>query len=72
MADLKKNSKIYKRVVKGVLTQFDSFYPALSKHIIDDIDRQLAQHYCFTEEELDFIINYDFKYRVGLKYFAAK
>ena len=72
MADLKKNSKIYKRVVKGVLTQFDSFYPALSKHIIDDIDRQLAQHYGFTEEELDFIINYDFKYRMGLKYFTAK
>ena len=72
MADLKKNSKIYKRVVKGVVTQFDSFYPALSKHIIDDIDRQLAQHYCFTEEELDFIINYDFKYRMGLKYFTAK
>ena len=72
MADLKKNSKIYKRVVKGVLTQFDSFYPALSKHIIDDIDRQLAQHYGFTEEELDFIINYDFKYRMGLKYFTTK
>ena len=72
MADLKKNSKIYKRVVKGVLTQFDSFYPALSKHIIDDIDCQLAQHYGFTDEELDFIINYDFKYRMGLKYFTAK
>ena len=72
MADFKKNSKIYKRVVKGVVTQFDSFYPALSKHIIDDIDRQLVQHYCFTEEELDFIINYDFKYRMGLKYFTAK
>ncbi len=71
MTDLRKNSKIYKRVVRGVLTQFDSFYPALSKHIIDDIDRELAQHYCFTEEELDFIINYDFKYRMGLKYFTS-
>lgn len=72
MADLKKNSKIYKRVVKGVLTKFDSFYPALSKHIIDDIDRQLAKHYGFTDKELDFVINYDFKYRMGLKYFTAK
>lgn len=72
MADLKKNSKIYKRVVKGVLTQFDSFYPALSKCIIDDIDRQLAKHYGFNDQELDFIINYDFKYRMGLKYFTAK
>ena len=66
MADLRKNSKIYKRVSKGVLTQFDSFYPALSKHFIDEIDRVLAQHYGFTDEELDFIINYDIKYRMGL------
>ena len=25
----------------------------------------LARNYCFTEEELDFIINYDIKYRMG-------
>jgi hypothetical protein len=25
----------------------------------------LAQHYGFTQEELDFIINYDIKYRMG-------
>ncbi|MBW2570717.1 MAG: hypothetical protein JRE47_15500 [Deltaproteobacteria bacterium] len=24
-----------------------------------------TQHYGFTEEELDFIINYDIKYRMG-------
>ena len=29
------------------------------------IDRVLAQHYGFTDEELDFIINYDIKYRMG-------
>jgi hypothetical protein len=27
--------------------------------------RVLAAHYGFTEEELDFIINYDIKYRMG-------
>jgi len=36
-----------------------------SKPIIDEIDRILAKHYGFTDEELDFIINYDNKYRVG-------
>lgn len=66
MDDLKENSKIYKRVSNGVLTQFDSFYPALSKHIIDEIDKALAPHYGFTPEELDFIINYDIKYRMGM------
>jgi hypothetical protein len=29
------------------------------------IDRVLAAHYGFTDEELDFIINYDIKYRMG-------
>ena len=42
------------------------FFPAKSKTIIDEIDRALAQHYGFTDEELDFIINYDIKYRMGL------
>jgi hypothetical protein len=65
MKDLKHNSKIYKRVSKSVLTEFDSFYPMYSKSIIDEIDKVLAEHYGFTEEELDFIINYDIKYRMG-------
>jgi hypothetical protein len=44
---------------------YDEFYPRHSKAIIDDIDRMLAEHYGFTDEELDFIINYDIKYRMG-------
>jgi hypothetical protein len=39
--------------------------PKHSKSIIDEVDRILAKHYGFTEEELDFIINYDIKYRMG-------
>ena len=44
---------------------FESFKPQLSKPIIDEIDKVLAKHYGFTDEELDFIINYDIKYRMG-------
>jgi hypothetical protein len=44
---------------------FHRFFPHSSKPIIDEIDRVLARHYGFTEEELDFIINYDIKYRMG-------
>jgi len=29
------------------------------------MDCLLAQHYGFNHEELDFIINYDIKYRMG-------
>ena len=46
-------------------TIFESFNPAQSKSIIDEIDAVLARHYGFTDEELDFIINYDIKYRMG-------
>jgi hypothetical protein len=49
---------------RGTL-QIQCTYPRLSKPIIDDIDRALAGHYGFTNEELDFIINYDIKYRLG-------
>ena len=42
------------------------FRPALSKPIADDIDTVLAAHYSLTPEELDFIINYDIKYRVAV------
>ena len=31
----------------------------------DETDRTLAQHYGLTDEELDFVINYDIKYRMG-------
>ena len=37
----------------------------MSKEILDDLDGLVARHYGFTEEELDFIINYDIKYRMG-------
>lgn len=46
-------------------TVFESFNPSKSKPIIDEIDAVLARHYGFTDEELDFIINYDIKYRMG-------
>ncbi|MDQ3010914.1 MAG: Eco57I restriction-modification methylase domain-containing protein, partial [Acidobacteriota bacterium] len=45
--------------------QVEQFRPRESKPIIDEIDRVLARHYGFTDEELDFIINYDIKYRMG-------
>jgi len=61
MEDYKKNS--YIRIRQD--TQLQEFRPGLSKGIIDRLDRVLAKHYGFTDEELDFIINYDIKYRMG-------
>jgi hypothetical protein len=45
--------------------KIQSFTISLSKLIIDEIDKLLAEHFGFTQEELDFIINYDIKYRMG-------
>ena len=39
-------------------------FPNKSISILDQIDRVLAQHYSFTDEELDFILHFDRKYRV--------
>lgn len=61
MQDYQKNSFV--RVRQDC--EFQEFRPSASKPIIDKIDRVLAKHYGFTDEELDFIINYDIKYRMG-------
>lgn len=64
--DIEMNSTMLTRVQKGKgETKTQSFKISLSKPIIDEIDKVLAKHYGFTEEELDFIINYDIKYRMG-------
>ena len=52
------------RIIYGQ-AEVDQYYVSPCKPIIDEIDRVLAEHYGFNEEELDFIINYDIKYRMG-------
>ena len=42
-----------------------TYNKSVSKQYMDAIDVVLAKHYGFTDEELDFIINYDIKYRMG-------
>ena len=66
IADLRRNSTMLVRNQKSTgRTETQSFKVQKSKPIIDEIDRILAKHYGFTDEELDFIINYDIKYRMG-------
>ena len=66
MKDFDKNSRMLTSdyASHGVL-HIQSFQPRVSKPIIDEIDTVLAGHYGFTAEELDFIVNYDIKYRLG-------
>jgi len=65
--DLRVNSTMLVRNQKQTgRTETQSFKVQKSKPIIDQIDHVLAKHYGLTDEELDFIINYDIKYRMGL------
>lgn len=68
MADFKRHKQRkeceYKATGKVI---YDEFYPKHSKPIIDEIDCVLARHYGFSDEELDFIVNYDIKYRMGIE-----
>ena len=64
-ADLTNNSIWSERKFAGSVSRYKSFIPKLSKEIINSIDIAFNKHYGFTEEELDFIINYDIKYRMG-------
>lgn len=50
---------------QGHFIEYDEMKALWSKGAIDAIDTLLAAHYGFTDEELDFIINYDIKYRMG-------
>lgn len=64
--DLKRNSAITVRHQKQTgRTETQSFKVRKSKPLLDEIDRVLARHYGFTDAELDFLIHYDIKYRMG-------
>jgi hypothetical protein len=65
MRDFQQNSSMVTANYETGPLRIQTFQPRLSKPIIDEIDRVLAEHYGLTDEELDFIINYDIKYRMG-------
>ena len=65
-SDLIRNSIRRTRQRKDGTTQEEvNFKVGLSKNLIDKVDQALAQYYGFTDEQLDYIINYDIKYRAG-------
>ncbi|RZK10482.1 MAG: hypothetical protein EOO43_20230, partial [Flavobacterium sp.] len=52
MHDMNSNSILQTRIHKGGNnSQSQTFYPSLSKHIVDEIDRALAEYYHFDNEE---------------------
>lgn len=65
MAHLITESKIQIRAHKGGSTsEIQTFYPLKSKSIVDQLDVLLKQVYNYSEDDLDFIIHFDYKFRV--------
>lgn len=65
MNDLDANSEHRKMKFKHDTLTVQCILPKLSKPLLDKIDALLAVHYQLSDEELDFIVNYDIKYRMG-------
>lgn len=64
-SDLKANSFERRMTYSHDTLTVQCIVPKFSKTIIDEIDYLIARHYGLTEEEIDFIVNYDIKYRLG-------
>lgn len=58
-----KKDTFYQTTGRNVI--YYEYYPKLSKSLIDIIDEAIAPHYGFTKEEVDYIINFDVKFRLG-------
>jgi hypothetical protein len=63
--NLRDNSEIREMKYSHDRLSIQCIIPKHSKPIIDEIERAIANYYQLTNEELDFIINYDIKYRIG-------
>ncbi|MCW5775309.1 MAG: hypothetical protein KIS87_02540 [Phycisphaeraceae bacterium] len=49
----------------GGTVSFEKFRPKRTKHVIDRIDGLLGASLGLADEQIDFIVNYDIKYRIG-------
>lgn len=66
MISYKKNSEPKVVNMKSVgEIEYAEFKPQKSKIIIDNIDKVLGEFLNFTQEEVEFIVNYDIRFRVG-------
>lgn len=65
MNEMKNKSVFQTRIHKGGNnSQAQTFYPSLTKDLVDEIDLILSQHYNFNLNEVDKIINYDIVFRL--------
>ena len=64
-ASLKTNSEFRSMKFSHDHLRVQCIIPKRSKAEIDKVDIALGTHFGFTQEQLDFVLNYDIKYRMG-------
>ncbi len=66
--DLKRNSTTRTRKRSdGSIRREVNYNVGASKHIIDRIDKVLGTHYGLSDADVDYIVNYDFKFRFSAR-----
>ena len=63
--EIKQHARMSTRNTKRDRIEIEEYRMGRSKALLDEIDEVLAHYYHFTSDELEFIIHYDNKYRMG-------
>lgn len=66
MVDINRKSETSVMRFKHDVLTIQFIFAGRSKSQIDDIDRLIGEYYGFSATEIDYIVNYDAKYRMGM------
>lgn len=62
---LRETARLRSRRYPSGVVAYREYYPGKAKPTLDAIDRVLARHYGLSAAELECLLNYDLKYRMG-------
>ena len=65
MSSYRSNSEILETNGVNGKTKLQVFHPSKNKVIIDEIEDLIGEIYGFTNDEVDFLRNYDLRFRMG-------
>jgi len=65
LSDIEKNAVIRKTTQYKNISEFKEYKIKKSKHFIDKIDDIIGSLYGLTKEEIEFIKDYEIKFRLG-------
>ncbi|MBV9614226.1 MAG: hypothetical protein JO031_02080, partial [Ktedonobacteraceae bacterium] len=63
--DIRLHARMSTRNTKEHSIELEEYRMSASKELLDKIDQVLGQYYRLSKEEVEFVLNYDGKYRMG-------